>query len=101
MTAFRDFLDVPHRTGKPRTSGLTHVLDKGLSLANLESLVEGVSEYVDILKFCWGTAYITDGIRAKVGACAGGTLFELPAHQGRVKDYLTWLHQIGVRHVEV
>ena len=38
MTAFRDFLDVPHRTGKPRTSGLTHVLDKGLSLANLESL---------------------------------------------------------------
>ncbi len=42
MTAFRDFLDVPHRTGKPRASGLTHVLDKGLSLANLESLVEGV-----------------------------------------------------------
>ena len=30
-------------------SGLTHVLDKGLSLANLESLVEGVGEYVDVL----------------------------------------------------
>jgi phosphosulfolactate synthase len=109
MTAFRDFLDVPHRTGKPRTSGLTHVLDKGLSLANLESLVEGVGEYVDILKFGWGTAYITHGIRAKVAvcdengiiACPGGTLFEIAAHQGRVKDYLTWLHQIGVRHVEV
>ena len=69
MTAFRDFLDVPHRTGKPRTSGLTHVLDKGLSLANLESLVEGVGEYVDILKFGWGTAYITHGIRAKVAVC--------------------------------
>ena len=34
-------------------------------------------------------------------ACPGGTLFEIAAHQGRVKDYLTWLHQIGVRHVEV
>jgi phosphosulfolactate synthase len=85
------------------------VLDKGLSLANLESLVEGVGEYVDILKFGWGTAYITHGIRAKVAvcdengiiACPGGTLFEIAAHQGRVKDYLTWLHQIGVRHVEV
>ena len=95
--------------GKPRSSGLTHVLDKGLSLANLESLVEGVGEYVDILKFGWGTAYITHGIRAKVAvcdengiiACPGGTLFEIAAHQGRVKDYLTWLHQIGVRHVEV
>jgi phosphosulfolactate synthase len=109
MTAFRDFLDVPFRTGKPRVTGLTHVLDKGLSLANLESLVEGVGEYVDIIKFGWGTAYLTHGIRAKVAvcdengivACPGGTLFEIAAHQGRVKDYLTWLHQIGVRHIEV
>lgn len=109
MTAFRDFLDVPYRTGKPRVAGLTHVLDKGLSLVNLESLVEGVGEYVDIIKFGWGTAYLTHGIRAKVAvceengivACPGGTLFEIAAHQGRVKDYLTWLHQIGVRYVEV
>jgi phosphosulfolactate synthase len=109
MTAFRDFLDLPYRTGKPRTAGLTHVLDKGLSLASLESLVEGVGEYVDIIKFGWGTAYIAHGIRAKVAvcdengivACPGGTLFEIAYHQGRVKDYLTWLHQIGVRHVEV
>lgn len=109
MTAFRDFLDLPHRTGKPRTSGLTHVLDKGLSLASLESLVEGVGEYVDIIKFGWGTAYITHGIRAKVAlcddyniiACPGGTLFEIAVHQGRVKDYLNWLQQIGIRHVEI
>jgi phosphosulfolactate synthase len=109
MTAFRDFLDVPYRTGKPRVTGLTHVLDKGLSLSNLESLVDGVGEYVDIIKFGWGTAYLTHGIRAKVAvcdengivACPGGTLFEIAAHQGRVKDYLTWLHRIGVRHIEV
>lgn len=109
MTAFRDFLDLPRRERKPRSTGLTHVLDKGLSLASLDSLVETVGAYVDIVKLGWGTAYVTHGIRAKVAVCEengivvcpGGTLFEIAAHQGRVSDYLTWLGEIGVSHVEV
>jgi phosphosulfolactate synthase len=109
MTAFRDFLDLAPRQKKPRSAGLTHVLDKGLALANLDALVEAVGAYVDIIKFGWGTAYVTHGIRAKVAVCEengivvcpGGTLFEIAAHQGRVSDYLTWLGQIGVSHVEI
>ena len=34
------FLSLPYRTPKPRSDGLTHVLDKGLSLFALESLIE-------------------------------------------------------------
>jgi phosphosulfolactate synthase len=109
VTAFRDFLDLARRPGKPRSTGLTHVLDKGLSLATLDSLVETVGAYVDIIKLGWGTAYVTHGIRAKVAVCEengivvcpGGTLFEIAAHQGRIGDYLTWLGEIGVTHVEV
>jgi phosphosulfolactate synthase len=109
VTAFRDFLDVARREGKPRSTGLTHVLDKGLSRVSLDSLVEAVGAYVDIIKLGWGTAYVTHGIRAKVAVCQendivvcpGGTLFEIAAYQGRVRDYLTWLGEIGVSHVEV
>ena len=32
------FLDIPTREGKPRTRGLTHVIDKGLNLREIEGL---------------------------------------------------------------
>jgi phosphosulfolactate synthase (CoM biosynthesis protein A) len=31
----RDFLDLPARAPKPRTAGLTHVIDKGMSLPEI------------------------------------------------------------------
>ena len=34
------FLDVPSREGKPRERGLTHVIDKGLNLREIEGLFD-------------------------------------------------------------
>lgn len=103
------FLTLPEREEKPRRSGFTHVLDKGLSLVALESLVETAGPYIDFVKLGWGTAYVSGGVKAKVavcaeagiGACLGGTLFEIVAQQERVDDYVRWMHRLGLEYVEV
>ncbi len=103
------FLNLPPRTAKPRSEGLTHVLDKGLSLRALESLLQTAGVCIDILKLGWGTAYVTDGVKAKVALAGshgvhvspGGTLLEICDRQGRLEDYVRWMHRLGVSHVEV
>ncbi len=50
------FLDLPARPPKPRTVGLTHVIDKGLNLRDIEGLFDTAGEYVDIVKLGWGTS---------------------------------------------
>jgi phosphosulfolactate synthase len=104
-----DFLDLPERTGKPRRTGLTHVLDRGMSVRALESLLATAAAHVDLLKLGWGTAYVSAGVRDKVALCRdagvrislGGTLLEIAVHQGRLERYLEWLRELGINHVEV
>ncbi len=103
------FLELPERTRKPRECGLTHVLDRGLSLAEVEGLMEVAGEYVDIVKLGWGTALVTANLRPKLERYAaydvpvvlGGTLTELAVKQGRVEGLMGWLEELGLRHVEV
>jgi phosphosulfolactate synthase len=103
------FLTLPDRAAKPRSRGFTHVLDKGLSLVALESLVETAGPYIDFVKLGWGTAYVSGGVKAKVAVCQeaginvclGGTLFEIVAQQQRVDDYVRWMHRLGLEYVEV
>jgi len=104
-----NFLDLPPRSCKPRERGLTHVLDRGLSVAEVEGLLEVAGEYVDIVKLGWGTALVTANLRPKLECYAahdipvvlGGTLTELAIHQGRVEGLVAWLRELGLRHVEV
>jgi phosphosulfolactate synthase len=104
-----DFLDLPPRSGKPRTTGLTHVLDRGLSLAQVDGLVEVAGESVDIVKLGWGTALATGNLQPKLARLSehgipvvlGGTLTELSIRQGRVDGLVAWLRELGLRHVEV
>lgn len=103
------FLSLPDRAGKPRQVGLTHVVDPGLGPVELQSLLAQASEIVDIVKFGWGTAYVSPTIaekvrccrRAGVHACLGGTLLEIAEAQGRTPDYVSWMRDIGVDCVEV
>ena len=57
-----EFLSIK-REEKPRNCGLTMVLDKGLGLETVRSLMEISGEYVDYLKFGWGTSIV----RAEIG----------------------------------
>lgn len=103
------FLDLPPRTIKPRVEGLTHVLDKGMSYLALQSLVQTAGDCIDIVKLGWGTSYVSDGVKAKVSLCRtagihmcpGGTLLEICERQGRVEEYVAWMHRLGISRVEV
>ncbi len=103
------FLSLPPRTAKPRSEGLTHVLDKGLSVAALESLIVAAGDSIDIVKLGWGTAYVTTGVKEKAALCRGagiaispgGTLLEICEQQGRVEDLVRWAAGLGLTHVEV
>jgi phosphosulfolactate synthase len=103
------FLDLPVRRPKPRLSGLTHVLDKGVSLVGTESVLATAAPHIDIWKFGWGTAYLDPALPAKlallasaeVRACVGGTLLEIAWSQGKALECLAWAHDVGFACVEV
>jgi len=104
-----DFLELPARSQKPRTEGLTHVIDKGLDLRQIEGLFETAGDYVDIVKLGWGTSYVTRNLEDKIGLyrslgvpiVCGGTLFEAAVGRDRLDEYRSWLQQKGFTHVEV
>jgi len=103
------FLDLPSRTVKPRGTGITHVLDKGLPLGYCADLLESGGAYVDVWKFGWGISYLDQHLAAKlellarhrVLACPGGTLLEIAWAQGRAGAFFDWARAIGFPCVEV
>ena len=101
--------DLPPRSGKPRTTGLTHVLDRGMSLAQVDGLIEVAGASVDIVKLGWGTALATANLEPKldryrshgIPVVLGGTLTEMAIRDGRVDALLGWLRELELTHVEV
>ncbi len=100
---------ITNRKRKPRKSGLTQVLDKGMSIAEIESMCEVSADYVDIVKFGWATSVVVQNLDAKLEAyrshnidvCCGGSLFELAVVKKQVPDYISFLKDHGFEHVEV
>ncbi len=103
------FLDLPARPGKPRSEGLTHVIDKGLNLRDIEGLFDTAGAFVDIVKLGWGTAYITNNLEKKIAlyrsfqtpVVCGGTLFEAVYARGKIDDFKRWLVEHRFAHVEI
>ena len=104
-----DFLGLPARVAKPRNVGITHVMDKGLSLEGIRSMVEMGGEYIDIVKLGWGTSYVTGNLRAKldlyrsldIPVVCGGTLLEIAEVRGAIEGYRSWLSTQGFTSVEI
>jgi phosphosulfolactate synthase len=109
MPSFDGFLDVPARSPKPRVHGLTHVIDKGLNLRDIEGLFDTAGEYVDVVKLGWGTSYVTRNLEKKIAlyrsfetpVVCGGTLFEAVIGRGKLDEYRSWLTENRFSHVEV
>ncbi|HET6682152.1 MAG TPA: phosphosulfolactate synthase [Gaiella sp.] len=110
MPAFNDgFLGLPARPGKPREVGITHVMDKGLNLRDIEGLFDTGGQFVDIVKFGWGTSYVTNNLEKKIAlyrsfetpVVCGGTLFEAVYGRGRLDDFKRWLTEHRFSHVEI
>ncbi len=109
QTQHPSFLAVPARPAKPRSSGVTHVLDGGLDLLSTRAALDAVAPLVDIWKFGWGTAYLDrqladklDALRgASVLSCTGGTLLEIAWVQERTAGFFDWVVEVGMDCVEV
>jgi phosphosulfolactate synthase len=104
-----DLLDLPHRSAKPREHGVTHVIDRGLSISDVDGLMEVAGECVDIIKLGWGTALRTGNLEQKlaryrehgVPVVLGGTLTEIAISQDRLDGLIAWVHQLGLEHFEI
>ncbi|MFL5821045.1 MAG: phosphosulfolactate synthase [Solirubrobacteraceae bacterium] len=103
------FLDLPPRSSKPREQGITHVLDRGLSVAEVEGLMEVAGDFVDFVKLGWGTALVTGNLEQKLShyrehsipVVLGGTLTEVSIAQRRVEGLVAYMRDHGIRHVEI
>ena len=52
------FLRLPARPAKPRSRGLTHVLDSGLTPEGTRDFLGQAGHLVDIVKVGWGIGYV-------------------------------------------
>lgn len=101
--------NLPKRTMKPRDSGFTMVMDKGLSLRQVEDLIETSDGLIDIVKFGWTTSYVTPKLADKVKLYQdagipvyfGGTLFEAFYIREQLDDYKRVLEKYNLVHCEV
>jgi phosphosulfolactate synthase len=102
-------LSLPARPVKPRTSGLTMVIDGGTPLGLFSDLIALGAEYTDFVKFGWGTSIVTNCLREKIAVLDshgidfyfGGTLFEKFVLQNRFDDYRRFCEEYSCRHIEV
>lgn len=100
---------IPERPKKPRSEGLTMMMDKGLSLRETEDFIESSGEYTDYVKFGFGTSAITNKLEEKlklyreadIRPYFGGTLFEAFAIRHMVGDYQKLMDKYKLDLVEV
>jgi phosphosulfolactate synthase len=103
------WLDLPSRSAKPRTAGLTMVIDNGLPTGLFTDAVVSSAELIDVVKFGWGTAMVTADLQHKIDVlhdhevrfCFGGTLFEKFVSQDRFASYLELCRRYGADLIEV
>lgn len=101
--------NMPERSVKPRKSGITMVMDKGLSRREAEDLVSVSGDYTDYIKLGFGTSLLTPGVEDKIkvfkdsgiDVYLGGTLFEACIVRNAFDDFLRILERFGVSVVEV
>ncbi|RYE22481.1 MAG: phosphosulfolactate synthase, partial [Sphingobacteriaceae bacterium] len=101
--------NIPERPQKPRSSGFTMVMDKGLSLRQVEDFIEVSGQHTDIVKLGWATSYVTPNLNEKlklyrdagIPVYFGGTLFEAFIVRGQFDDYRRTLDKFQMNYAEV
>lgn len=85
------------------------VMDKGLSIAEVKNFLSVSQPHVDIVKFGFGTSFVTPNLREKVEVYQsynipvyfGGTLFEAFLVRNQFEDYIAVLKDYNISYVEV
>ena len=100
---------IPDRLAKPRTSGITMVMDKGLSAVEAENFMDIACPHFEMVKLGFGTAYVTPNLTKKleiykkydVPVYFGGTLFEAFLIRNQVENYINICKEFEVGFMEV
>lgn len=100
---------MPARHARPRTAGITMVMDKGMSVAEAENFLSVSYPHVDIIKLGFGTSYVTPTLVEKlevyrsydIPVYFGGTLFEAFLIRNQFEDYIQVCKNFGIKYMEV
>jgi phosphosulfolactate synthase len=100
---------LPERTQRPRTHGLTMVMDKGLSVEEAKNFLSIAYPYIDILKLGFGTSFVTPNLKEKIEVYQsydipvyfGGTLFEAFLIRNQFNDYISLCKDYNITYMEV
>ena len=100
---------MPDRLAKPRQSGITMVMDKGLSIDEAKQFLSVSYPHVDIVKLGFGTSYVTPDLTKKlevyrsydIPVYFGGTLFEAFLIRNQFEDYISVCKEFGISYMEV
>lgn len=101
--------NLPERTERPRTNGLTMVMDKGLSTRQAEDFLAASGDYVDFVKLGFGTSVVSKNLKQKIKlyheagmkVYLGGTLLEAFIVRNNIDGYLKSISDLGLTCAEV
>jgi phosphosulfolactate synthase len=100
---------MPDRNARPRTNGITMIMDKGLSVEEAKNFLSVAHPHVDIIKLGFGTSFVTPNLREKLEVYRsydlpvyfGGTLFEAFLVRNMFNDYIAVCKDYGINYIEV
>jgi phosphosulfolactate synthase len=103
------FLNLPERPAKPRSRGVTVIMDTGYSTEYFTDVVNSHADLIDTVKFGWGTALATKDIKQKtellqsmgVPFYFGGTLLEKAIQQNALDEFIRFANLHGAKIIEV
>jgi len=101
--------NIPERTTRPRSHGISMIMDKGSGMSNVKDFLDAAHSYIDIVKLGFGTSVVTQNLKAKLALYSeynipvyfGGTLFEAFLVRNQIDDYIAYLKDYGLTSVEV
>ncbi|MCS1350762.1 phosphosulfolactate synthase [Mechercharimyces sp. CAU 1602] len=99
------------RPTKPRQTGITMLIDKGLGISAFQDLLELGANHIDFIKLGFGTSALTPrpllqkkvelASHYQVGLYPGGTFFEVAFRKKLLPTYFQTLSSLGFEWIEI
>lgn len=105
----KPLFNLPLRIQKPRTHGLTVVIDTGAPTQFFTDVIASHGHLIDFIKFGWLTAYVTQDLNKKLSVLKnanipfffGGTFFEKALLQNKLAEFIKYVSSCGTEFIEV
>jgi len=103
------FKNQSKRSIKPRTHGITSLIDEGMPIEIMKSYVQENHSLIDYVKFGQGTALIMPNLKKKINLLRkykiesyfGGTLFEKFFYENDISNFIKMMKEYSITHLEI